>query len=209
MATYRIDVPASGGTYTAATLSGDCQITNFSTSSNTEFSSMITDWAYDPNDKIRLTANTNSSSSSRDGYMVVNYSIGGNSCSNTIHIVQSGSSTPTASGYYISIHLPVGRTSPRFNFLDNGNNVIGGYSRVSTETSALTTWNTSATITKVSFAENGNNITGATINGYAGVTLLSNGTINTGSTETTLDLTQSFNTSDYNDGNKTISITFT
>ena len=205
MATYRIDVPASGGTYTAATLTGDCQITNFSTSSNTEFSDIISDWAYDPNDKIRLTAATNSSSSSRDGYMVVNYSIGGNSCSNTIHLVQSGSSTPTASGYRISVGTS-GKTTPALSFCTASDTVLAGVERVSSTQILTGQWTNSGNCSVVKLVENYGGCTKITINGHAGVTILPETTFN--GTTATINLPNSFNTSDYNDGSKTIWVNF-
>lgn len=91
---YRYNIDASGGAFTALTIDGSCtpgerSLTIYAGPANNKWEEIIEDAALD-NDKLRLTASTNSSSSSRSGYGKIMYKINGNTCSEIIHLVQAG-----------------------------------------------------------------------------------------------------------------------
>lgn len=211
MKTYRIEIPSGQTAVTAATWDTSCAPVpqDFTHTDDSGFQEIVTDghWAFD-NNIIRFTASTNPTNAVREGYMTITYKVNGSSCEKRTHLVQAAGTGSTASGVNISIHVPTGQTSPRIAFLNNGGTVLGSVIR-SGESVTNMQWSTSGTCTQVSFLENGGNMTGVTMNIYAGTTVINNQPLSPGSTETVIQLTQSFNTSDYNDGNRTISLTFT
>ena len=92
---YRYNIDASGGAFTALTIDGSCipserSLTMYAGPANNKWEEIVQDAALD-NDKLRLTASTNSSSSSRSGYGKIMYKINGTECSNILHLVQEGS----------------------------------------------------------------------------------------------------------------------
>ena len=209
--TYRIDVPSGETGVTAASWNTDCGIVpqDFTHTDDSGFQEIVTDghWTFD-NNMIKFTASTNPTSSVREGYMTITYTVDGNNCTKVTHLVQAAGTGSTAGGVNVSIHVPTGQTSPRIAFLNNGGTVLGSVTR-SGEGVTNMQWTTNGTCTQMSFLENGGNMTGVTMNIYAGTTVINNQPLSPGSTETIIQLTQSFNTSDYNDGNRTISLTFT
>ena len=104
---YRYNIDASGGAFTALTIDGACTSATAERSlnkytgvtTNNKWDEIITDAALD-NDKLRLTASTNSSSSSRSGYGKVMYKINGNTCEAILHVVQAGSGGSTGHSQY-------------------------------------------------------------------------------------------------------------
>jgi hypothetical protein len=58
------------------------------------------------------------------------------------------------------------------------------------------------------FVENGSNLTLVTLMNNNGVKIINSQPLNPGTTQTRIDLTQSFNTSDYTGGTKVLSLTF-
>lgn len=209
--TYRIEIPSGETAVTAASWNTDCGVVpqDFTHTDDSGFQEIVTDghWAFD-NNIIRFTASTNPTSSVREGNMTITYTVDGNNCTKVTHLVQAAGTGSTAGGVKISIHVPTGQTSPRIAFLNNGGTVLGSVTR-SGEGVINMQWTTNGTCTQMSFLENGGNMTGVTMNIYAGTTVINNQPLSPGSTETIIQLTQSFNTSDYNDGNRTISLTFT
>lgn len=92
---YRYNIDASGGAFTALTIDGSCipgerSLTIYAGPANNKWEEIIEDAAPD-NNKLRLTASTNSSSSSRSGYGKIMYKISGNTCEAILHVVQAGS----------------------------------------------------------------------------------------------------------------------
>ena len=205
MATYRIDVPSSGGSITAATLQGGCTAQDFQTSDDEGFRAIISQghFLYDGS-QIKMTASTNSSGAERSGYMTVSYTIGGNSCSNRIYLVQANQ-TGT---FKLTINVPQGVTSPAFRFLDASNNILFSHTRSNGVVGEVSTWSTTGTCTQMQFYENGGNLSSVTLMDNNGTRLINNQSLNQGSTTTNISLTSSFNTSDYGDGNKSLSLTF-
>lgn len=208
---YRIEIPSGETAVTAATWNTDCGIVpqDFTHTDDSGFQEIVTDghWTFD-NNMIKFTASTNPTSSVKEGYMTITYTVDGVSCEKRTHLVQAAGTGSTAGGVNVSIHVPTGQTSPRIAFLNNGGTVLGSVTR-SGEGVTNMQWTTNGTCTQMSFLENGGNMTGVTMNIYAGTTVINNQPLSPGSTETIIQLTQSFNTSDYNDGNRTISLTFT
>ena len=110
MATYRIDVPTTGGTITAATFNTSC------------VSNVSIDYSSDPDQMIRSTGSTNgtatincyalpSQASSRDWEFPLTYNSGSNSCSHTLHLYQTGEAEEITLQYQLNIP----------NYQDNGN----------------------------------------------------------------------------------------
>lgn len=98
MATYRYNIPSSGGTYTAATLDSECEIENqISVSGNTIFNEIVTPGsiAFDGTNLV-FTAKASQATSEREGYAEVNYTIHGNECKKCMHLVQEAPPTPKA-----------------------------------------------------------------------------------------------------------------
>lgn len=98
MATYRFNIPSSGGTYTAATLDSECEIENqISVSGNTIFNEIVTPSSivFDGTNLV-FTAKASQATSEREGYAEVNYTIHGNECKKYIHLVQEAPPTPKA-----------------------------------------------------------------------------------------------------------------
>jgi hypothetical protein len=108
---YRYNIDASGGAFTALTIDGACTSAKAERSlnkytgvtTNNKWDEIITEAALD-NDKLRLTASTNSSSSSRSGYGKIMYKINGNTCEAILHVVQEGGSPSPQSQVTIVIH---------------------------------------------------------------------------------------------------------
>ena len=98
MAAYRLNIPPSGGTYTAATLNTGCQLdSQIQMTPDTGFSAIVTQGHYTfDGASIILTASTNGASSQREGYMEVVYQIGGSECKKYIHLVQEAPPAPKA-----------------------------------------------------------------------------------------------------------------
>ena len=92
----KIEINADGGGFTALTVSSSC--TGVTTGSIEKYTSITTgnDWdtivtgTSADADAARLTAATNTSSSSREGYGLITYTVNDNTCSNIIHLVQAG-----------------------------------------------------------------------------------------------------------------------
>lgn len=209
----RIEIDANGGGITALTIDDACTAATADRSlsqyagvtTNNKWEEIITDAALD-NDKARLTAGTNSSTSSREGYGIIKYVVNGTTCEKIIHIVQAAGS---ASGdFKLTINVPQGKTSPAIRFLDASNNILFSHTRSNGVVGELSTWSRTGTCTKMGFVENGSNLTLVTLMNNNGTSIIYRQPLNPGTTQTIIDLTQSFNTSDYSNGNKTLSLTF-
>jgi hypothetical protein len=117
--------------------------------------------------------------------------------------------TPTASGFKVNVAVPNGKTSAYVSLYDANNTYLCGITRYPGGTTGTAyNWTAQGTVAKVAVTENGSSCKYLTINGKTGTTLLAKTQINTGSTVTNLDLTKTFNTSDYNDGNALLYFTF-
>lgn len=212
MKTYRIEIPSGQTAVTAATWDTSCAPVpqDFTHTDDTGFQEIVTDghWAFD-NNIIRFTASTNTTNSVREGYMTITYKVNGVSCEKRTHLVQAAGTGSTPSyDFKLAIDVPQGKTSPVIQFYTANGTYMGGYGRVSTDSEVELTWQGSGTITKMTFAENGSYLSAVTVHGHAGITLINNQPLNSGSV-TTIDLTQSFNTSDYSGNNRTIYVSFT
>lgn len=210
----RIEIDANGGGITALTIDAACTAATADRSldkytgvtTNNKWDEIITDAALD-NDKARLTASTNSTTSSREGYGIVKYIVNGETCEKIIHVIQAAS---TASGFKAKVNVPTGKASAYVSLYDASNTFLCGISRYQGGTSgAPYNWTAHGTVAKVAVTENGSSCKYLTINGKTGTTYLSKTQINTGSTVTNLDLTRTFDTSDYNDGDALLYFTFT
>ena len=212
---YRYNIDASGGAFTALTIDGACtsakaerSLGKYAGPANNKWEEIIEAAALD-NDKLRLTASTNSSSSSRSGYGKIMYKINGNTCETILHVVQDAAA-PTASGFKVNVAVPNGKTSAFVSLYDANNTYLCGITRYPGGTTGTAyNWTAQGTVAKGAVTENGSSCKYLTINGKTGTTLLAKTQINTGSTVTNLDLTKTFNTSDYNDGNAILYFTFT
>lgn len=211
----RIEIDANGGGITALTIDDACTTATADRSlnkytgvtTNNKWDEIITDAALD-NDKARLTASTNSSTSSREGYGIVKYVINGETCEKIIHVIQAAAA-PTASGFKVNVAVPNGKASAYVSLYDANNTFLCGITRYQGGTiGAAYNWTAQGTVAKVAVTENGSSCKYLTINGKTGTTYLSKTQINTGSTVTNLDLTRTFDTSDYNDGNALLYFTF-
>lgn len=211
MKTYRIEIPSGETAVTAATWDTSCALVpqDFTHTDDSGFQEIVTDghWAFD-NNIIRFTASTNTTDSVREGYMTITYKVNGASCEKRTHLVQAAGSGSTPSyDFKLAIDVPQGKTSPVIQFYTANGTYMGGYGRVSTDSEVELTWQGSGTITKMTFAENGSYLSAVTVHGHAGITLINNQPLNSGSV-TTIDLLQNINTADYSDGIKTIYVSF-
>lgn len=210
----RIEIESSGGTFTALTIDSNCtsKVTDKSVNkytgvtTNNKWDEIITGSTLD-NDKARLTASTNSSTFSRQGYGVIKYVVNGETCEKIIHVVQEAA-TPTSDDFKLTVNLPSGKTSPAFRFLDASNNILFSHPRSNGVVGEVSTWSTTGTCTQMQFYENGGNLSSVTLMANNGTRLINNQSLNQGSSITNISLTSSFNTSDYSDGNKILSLTF-
>lgn len=206
MAIYRIEVPSGQTAITAATLNDGCTIENFHTEDEEGFRDIVSQghFSFDGT-QIKMTASTNPSDAVRDGYMRLTYTINGNNCNNTIHLVQAAG----MSGFKVNVTVPSGKASAYVSLYDANNTFLCGISRYQGGTiGAVYNWTAQGTVAKVAVTENGSNCKYLTINGKVGNTLLAKHQINTGTTVTNLDLNTTFSTSDYNDGNAILYLTF-
>lgn len=89
--TYRIEIQGGEATVTAATWNGDCGDIIINHTEDTGFTEIVSanHWEF-TNNQIKLTANTNPTSSVREGHITVTYTVNGNSCTKVIHLVQTG-----------------------------------------------------------------------------------------------------------------------
>lgn len=133
---YRYNIDASGGAFTALTIDGSCipmerSLGKYEGPANNKWDQIIQDAALD-NDKLRLTASINSSSSSRSGYGKIMYQINGNTCEAILHVVQEGGQEEP---HYIYITL-TGNMSGRYSdyvtfVLSNGMSYQANYASTS------------------------------------------------------------------------------
>ena len=174
---------------------------------------------------LNVDANANSS---RSTTVTFDYGVScdsGKSCTKTLTVNQAGGScdcgsityegseeadpTPTASGFKVNVTVPSGKASAYVSLYDANNTFLCGISRYQGGTiGAAYNWTAQGTVAKVAVTENGSSCKYLTINGKTGTTYLSKTQINTGSTVTNLDLTRTFDTSDYNDDNALLYFTF-
>ena len=211
MKTYRLEIPSGETAVTAATWDTSCAPVpqDFTHIDDSGFQEIVTDghWAFD-NNIIRFTASTNPTSSVREGYMTITYKVNGASCEKRTHLVQAaGSGSTPSNSFKLSISVPQGKTSPVVQFYTANGTYMGGYSRTSTSEVVTLSWQGTGTITKMTFAENGSQLSAVTVRAYDSSLLINNQPLNSGSV-TNIDLLQNINTSDYSDGNKTIYVSF-
>ena len=179
------------------------------------------------NGELILNVDSNADSS-RSTTVTFTYGVScdsGKSCTKTLTVNQAGDScgcgsityegteeadpTPTASGFKVNVAVPNGKASAYVSLYDTNNTFLCGITRYQGGTiGAVYNWTAQGTVAKVAVTENGSSCKYLTINGKTGTTYLSKTQINTGSTVTNLDLTRTFDTSDYNDGNALLYFTF-
>jgi hypothetical protein len=135
---YRYNIDASGGAFTALTIDDACtaatadrSLNKYAGPANNKWEEIIQDAAPD-NDKLRLTASTNTSTSSREGYGRIMYKINGNTCEAILHVVQEGGQEEP---HYIYITL-TGNMSGRYSdyvtfVLSNGMSYQANYASTS------------------------------------------------------------------------------
>jgi hypothetical protein len=102
--TYRIEIQGGENTVTAATWYGDCGDIIINHTEDTGFTEIVSanHWEF-TNNRIKLTANTNPTTSVREGHMTVTYTVDGNSCTKAIHLVQTGG-TGINGKYQLTLH---------------------------------------------------------------------------------------------------------
>ena len=102
--TYRIKIQGGEATVTAATWNGDCGDIIINHTEDTGFTEIVSvnHWEF-TNNQIKLTANTNPTSSVREGYMTITYTVDGNSCTKVTHLVQTGG-TGINGKYQLTLH---------------------------------------------------------------------------------------------------------
>jgi len=207
----RIDLNNASQRITAATIDSSCTPRDRHLN---KYTGVTTNNAWDdivngdstPGDTaLVLVINANTSSSSREGYGEIMYNIDGTECSKILHLVQAGS----GGDFKLTVNVPSGKTSPAFKFLDRNGNVLFSHIRVNGGiVGELSSWNRSGTCTQMEFVENGSYLTLVTLMNNNGVKIINSQSLNPGTTQTRIDLTQSFNTSDYTGGTKVLSLTF-
>ena len=226
-------VPAAGGTSESITLktalfittydngqnsSSDClsacsKYYSSSTSAPTSTSTTNTDSSAS---QITCAANTSSSEVTR-GYAIIRCLMNGKWAWTYKPVKQLGTTTPTT-GYNVRITPPqyngTNCTTCAANFANSSGTVLGtAHARTMLSSTSHYNWSSSGTVSKLVISEN-NTQTGpnkrpqyVTVLGYMGNTLLNKGYIGDiqyGSK----NLSTSFNTSDYNNGSRTIYITY-
>lgn len=211
MKTYRLNIGSGETAVTAATWDTSCAPVpqDFTHTDDSGFQEIVTDghWAFD-NNIIRFTASTNPTNAVREGYMTITYKVNGSSCEKRTHLVQAaGSGSTPSNSFKLSISVPQGKTSPVVQFYTANGTYMGGYSRTSTSEVVTLSWQDTGTITKMTFAENGSQLSAVTVRAYDSSLLINNQPLNS-STVTIIDLLQNINTSDYSDGNRTIYVSF-
>ena len=106
---HKIDINATGGTYTALTVADGCTPTSKSiakytgVTTNNKWDNIITGSSAG-NDKLTITAAANTLLSARDGYGIAKYVINGNTCEEIIHVHQLAGSPSPQSQVTIVIH---------------------------------------------------------------------------------------------------------
>ena len=89
MATYRIDVPTTGGTITAATFNTSC-VDNVSIDLTHDPDQMIKSTGVTSDGKVTIDCYADNTPTSRDCEFPLTYNSGSNSCSHTLHLYQTG-----------------------------------------------------------------------------------------------------------------------
>ena len=209
----RINIEKTGKIFTALTIDSSCTPGNRRlnkyegvTTGNKWDEIIDTDHVALEDTCLRLQSTTNTGGQ-REGYGKIMYEINGETCEKILHIVQAAG---TVDGdFKLTVNVPNGKTSPAFKFLDRNGNVLFSHIRVNGGiVGELSSWNRSGTCTQMEFVENGSYLTLVTLMNNNGVKIINSQSLNPGTTQTRIDLTQSFNTSDYTGGTKVLSLTF-
>jgi hypothetical protein len=101
MATYRIDVPATGGTITAATFNTSC-VNNVSIDFTSDPDQMIRSTGVTSDGKVTIDCYADNTPTSRDWEFPLTYNSGSNYCRHTLHLCQDGT---TPSEYHFTLYI--------------------------------------------------------------------------------------------------------
>ena len=95
MKTYRLEIGSGETAVTAAPWDGECGIVSINHTDDSGFASIVTNghWEF-TNNQIKFTASTNSSTSIREGYSTISYTVNGVTCEKRTHLVQAAAPSP-------------------------------------------------------------------------------------------------------------------